>query len=444
MKRRRVPAVALVALALSGPLAADTVRTVTGPIYEGKIVVRDGAGIVLETVAGKKRIDKADVFEVEEGLSPPEVLAGMVKRIGPEGGQDEIAAAARYALSKGLGREYADLVALLVKRGDETDAGKSYRDREDAEAALGRALKDPEAREAVAARLAAEPWLDAALAIRLRERTAALDQALGWVDALRVKEARRRELDRARREALAFIGNGRRYVEGLLPAPGQETVDRLVAEVTRPYDGSALPETVRGDAKVAAALSAIEERLALYRELGGKDAAGIAAEVDAVIARAAAVVDFRAEDLRRHRAVLEENEKAQGPADDLCRRMVRAINEYRMLMGTMPVLAIDEALCKAAQGHAEDMVRLDFFSHVSPVPGKRTHIDRARAAEYPSEYVSEEIAQGRQTPEETVDRWKTSASHHRGLLAGDYKEIGTGRDGVTWCFVMGDPTARRR
>jgi len=54
-------------------------------------------------------------------------------------------------------------------------------------------------------------------------------------------------------------------------------------------------------------------------------------------------------------------------------------NEARGGVG-LPCLAEDEALRDAAEGHAQDMAEKGFFSHASPVRGRKTMADRLKAA----------------------------------------------------------------
>ena len=57
---------------------------------------------------------------------------------------------------------------------------------------------------------------------------------------------------------------------------------------------------------------------------------------------------------------------------------MQLLNRMRMECGSRPLL-IDPKLCEAARGHSKDMRELGFFSHVSPVPGKRTAFEMREA-----------------------------------------------------------------
>ena len=97
----------------AGPGWADTVRTVGGSVHEGKIRSRSGAGVDIDTPQGRQRIEASDVYEVEEGPGPEEELLALVARVPAEGGLEELEAAVRFALAKGLSSEYRQLVARI-------------------------------------------------------------------------------------------------------------------------------------------------------------------------------------------------------------------------------------------------------------------------------------------------------------------------------------------
>lgn len=54
----------------------------------------------------------------------------------------------------------------------------------------------------------------------------------------------------------------------------------------------------------------------------------------------------------------------------------------------------DTALSRAAQGHSNDMVSRDFFSHTSPIATKKELIDRVKLEGISTSYVGENIIQG--------------------------------------------------
>ncbi len=133
-------------------------------------------------------------------------------------------------------------------------------------------------------------------------------------------------------------------------------------------------------------------------------------------------------------------------------------NRARCRMGLNP-LAPDPRLRDAATGHSADMVRLGFFDHVSPVPGRATMGERLQAGGVAFRTAAENLAtakrleigdgqpvyplgqdrcaysytpKGRRVPVRTYDslaenlvtRWLESPGHRRNLLNGDYTRHG--------------------
>ena len=104
-------------------------------------------------------------------------------------------------------------------------------------------------------------------------------------------------------------------------------------------------------------------------------------------------------------------------------------NRIRMLAGLQP-LKVDPLLCLAARGHSEDMARLNFFDHTSPVPGKTTPFDRARKAGTLA--GGENIFMGSSSGIEANQGWFHSPGHHKNLMSPGYEYIGMGRFGAHW------------
>jgi uncharacterized protein YkwD len=116
------------------------------------------------------------------------------------------------------------------------------------------------------------------------------------------------------------------------------------------------------------------------------------------------------------------------------RDQLRITNEYRALFRHRP-LAIVPMVCAAAQGHADEMSRLGYFSHMSPTAGRKTPYDRMRLAGYTfgvSENIA--IADGAQG---SHDGWTHSSGHHRNLLNASHREVGIGANGRYWVQNFG-------
>ena len=103
---------------------------------------------------------------------------------------------------------------------------------------------------------------------------------------------------------------------------------------------------------------------------------------------------------------------------DLVQKVIALTNTERAKHG-LRALQWNEQLFKAAQGHSQNMAHGDFFEHGDPA--KRA-IDQG----YPSPYVGENIAAGRNTPEGVMEQWLNSPGHRANILSPDYTEIGVG------------------
>lgn len=132
----------------------------------------------------------------------------------------------------------------------------------------------------------------------------------------------------------------------------------------------------------------------------------------------------------------------------LVERMIRRVNYHRALNGAPPVRN-ERRLARAAQAHADDMVRRDYFDHRSP--DSRGMQDRAISAGYPWRLLAENLGAGLSTPEQTADAWMTSPGHRANMIDPGYVDIGVGyarppegagtkvRYDVYWVILLGAP-----
>ncbi len=122
------------------------------------------------------------------------------------------------------------------------------------------------------------------------------------------------------------------------------------------------------------------------------------------------------------------------PADLSKRTLVRAtlclLNAERDRQG-QPPLKLNARLGKAAQGHARDMARKDYFSHDSQ--SGASFVDRIKRTGYLKGVgtwtVGENIAWatgGQASPRAIVQAWMRSAGHRANILSGSFHEIGIG------------------
>jgi uncharacterized protein YkwD len=81
------------------------------------------------------------------------------------------------------------------------------------------------------------------------------------------------------------------------------------------------------------------------------------------------------------------------------------------------------------------MKRLGFFSHESPVPGKRTPGDRAALAG--TSASAENIAAGQSKGVDAIGAWYYSPGHHKNMFGG-HARVGLGHSDTLWTQMFGD------
>lgn len=135
--------------------------------------------------------------------------------------------------------------------------------------------------------------------------------------------------------------------------------------------------------------------------------------------------------------VMRHNERTPTKATNDEKEQVRITNEYRMMFGHRRAVVIHDALVLAARGHSDDMARLGFFDHFSPVEGKKAPQDRVKLQGYPMDGCSENIHMGSGSAQGAHDGWARSSGHHRNILSPDWVEMGTGRSGRHWTQNFG-------
>lgn len=135
----------------------------------------------------------------------------------------------------------------------------------------------------------------------------------------------------------------------------------------------------------------------------------------------------------RDAKVLEANAALRGRLDAEEWRGTFALNRIRVALG-LPTVLIDEKLGNAARDHSQDMHEQHFFSHESPVPGKRSFGDRAARAG--TSASAENIAAGHQTGAAAIEGWWYSPGHHKNML-GNHGRTGLGRCENLWTQMFG-------
>lgn len=126
--------------------------------------------------------------------------------------------------------------------------------------------------------------------------------------------------------------------------------------------------------------------------------------------------------------VMQKNFMVKAQLSEEEYKLVVMTNEYRVMMGRKAV-EINVKLCKAARGHSQDMKEKGFFSHDSPVPGKKTF--QMRAAKEGTFAGSENIARTGPRAEDAFWGWFTSDGHHKNMMA-PWRQIGVGNNAEMW------------
>ena len=110
-------------------------------------------------------------------------------------------------------------------------------------------------------------------------------------------------------------------------------------------------------------------------------------------------------------------------------RLLELTNAERRAAGVGELLP-HAALEGAARHHAEEMMRLGYFSHVSPTEGRRTVSDRLAAVGSTLVTVGENLAalspNGPDVPERVIEGWLESEGHRENLLAERWTHVGFG------------------
>jgi uncharacterized protein YkwD len=122
-------------------------------------------------------------------------------------------------------------------------------------------------------------------------------------------------------------------------------------------------------------------------------------------------------------------------------------NEQRAKNG-LPALAMNLRLNAAALTHSQEMFELNYQSHYSPTPGRKTVKDRMRQAGITPSVQAENIFHCEGFPTEelaqlSIDQWMQSPGHRANILRREVSHVGLGvvnRDGkfyVTQVFGGG-------
>lgn len=103
-------------------------------------------------------------------------------------------------------------------------------------------------------------------------------------------------------------------------------------------------------------------------------------------------------------------------------RMLELVNQERARQG-LPPLVMDEALREVARRHSEEMFRLSYFAHTSPVTGSPA--DRLNAAGIRYTVAGENLAYA-PAVQVAHDGLMNSPDHRKNILSPDFSRVGIG------------------
>jgi uncharacterized protein YkwD len=116
------------------------------------------------------------------------------------------------------------------------------------------------------------------------------------------------------------------------------------------------------------------------------------------------------------------------------------LNDVRSVNGADPVRP-NALLLQAAQGHADDMLAQNYFSHTSK-DGRQLR-DRVNATGYEWRRIGENIGKGQRNEEQILLGWVNSEGHQRNNVDPRFEEFGLAKAGSGgssyWVLVLADP-----
>lgn len=124
--------------------------------------------------------------------------------------------------------------------------------------------------------------------------------------------------------------------------------------------------------------------------------------------------------------------------DSLRQTFLELVNEQRGRQGLAPV-ALDPALSRAAQAHADDMTARQYFQFKSPEGREIEHW--TREAGYVYQLVAEKLASTPETPEAVADGWSRFVkANSNSIFHPDVRDLGVGigevRGTPVYTFVL--------
>jgi uncharacterized protein YkwD len=318
--------------------------------------------------------------------------------------------------------------------------------------------EDRKARDALVESLLAQgpSGLEAMVLAFQRELAA----ATGRVQAMPVRKQfeklaeQRQALDQARRYALELIYDEEKYFYPYKPpaVTGDKFAEynRVQAEVDRRVAAlRTLWQDERHKLPVPASLGEDLQRIdwlaQVLRDLGELEPGALASldwarslpPGERVTLQSFCLTPAERAELEAWKRIEEYDRKAILALNSSEREEFTLTNEYRRMFRHRP-LALSTKLYNAAREHAQEMSKLGYFSHFSPVAGRKTPYDRMKLCGY-AFGCSENIALNG-SASGAHDAWLHSSGHHRNLLSPSHTEFGIGSDGRNWVQDFGQGT----
>jgi uncharacterized protein YkwD len=130
-----------------------------------------------------------------------------------------------------------------------------------------------------------------------------------------------------------------------------------------------------------------------------------------------------ADPIAASRAAVTAQSISSSPFSPVQQQILALVNRQRQRSGCEPV-TIDRRLIDAANRHAADMARRDYFEHSSP-NGDRAG-ERVSESGYRWRWYGENIARGQQSPWDAMDGWMNSPEHRENILDCKLDQMGVG------------------
>jgi len=136
-------------------------------------------------------------------------------------------------------------------------------------------------------------------------------------------------------------------------------------------------------------------------------------------------------------AEAERHHAASAWASPPVKAFAALLNARRAALG-LGALRLDANLSKACAGHSEEMARLGYFSHESPVEKNKSFGQRARNAEFAGAASGECIYAGSSAAAAAHQAWWYSDGHRLILYAKGPNTLGLGTNGNVWTLNTGN------